>query len=79
MVTLNVVAEQIREVDPAAEMEELHAIQLQIADELEIITSATARGIDEIDAEILDEAVAALEQTTALAEDATRLIERFCD
>ena len=76
---MDLVAEQIRDLDPPAGTEELHEVQLQIADELEITTAATVRGIDELDVAAIEEGTAALLRASALLDEATAILERFCE
>lgn len=79
LATMDLVAEQIRDLDPPAGTEELHEVQLQIADELEITTAATVRGIDELDVAAIEEGTAALLRASALLDEATAILERFCE
>ena len=79
LTTMNIAAEQIRTLNPPPGLEDLHALQLQIADQLEIVTSSSVQGIDDVDAALLDEATAAIARTNTLVERSTEIIERVCD
>ena len=77
--TMNLAAEQIRSLAPPPNLEQLHALQLQIADQLEIVTSSSIQGIDDIDAALLNEATAAIGRTNTLVERSSVIIETLCD
>ena len=76
--TINLAAGQIRDLTPPPGLELLHALQLQIADQLEIVTSSSIQGIDDIDAALLDEATAAIARTNTLVERSAEIIEGLC-
>ena len=79
LTTMDIAAEQIRGLDPPPGLEDLHALQIQIADQLGIVTSSSIQGIDEIDAALLDEATAAIARTNTLVERSAAIIETLCD
>ena len=76
---MNIAAEQIRALNPPPGLEDLHALQLQIADQLEIVTSSSVQGIDDVDAALLDEATTAIARTNTLVASSADIIERVCD
>ncbi|MBT5774076.1 MAG: hypothetical protein HOH95_06830 [Dehalococcoidia bacterium] len=79
LTTMNIAAEQIRALNPPPGLEDLHALQLQIADQLEIVTSSSVQGIDDVDAALLDEATTAIARTNTLVASSADIIERVCD
>jgi hypothetical protein len=58
--------------------EQIRALQLQIADQLEIVTASSIHGTDDIDAALRDEAIAAIGRTNTLVERSSVIIESFC-
>ena len=79
LTTMDIAAEQIHNLDPPPGLEDLHALQLQIADQLGIVTSSSVQGIDEIDAALLDEATAAIARTNTLVTRSADIIEHVCN
>ena len=79
LTTMNLAAEQIRTLTPPPGLDDLHALQLQIADQLQIVTSSSVQGIDEVDAALLDEATTAIARTNTLVASSAEIIERVCD
>ena len=79
LTTMNIAAEQIRTLNPPPGLDDLHALQLQIADQLQIVTSSSVQGIDEVDAALLDEATTAIARTNTLVASSAEIIERVCN
>jgi len=79
LTTMNIAAEQIITLNPPPGLEQLHALQFQVADQLEIVTSSSVQGIDEVDDALLDEATTAIARTNTLVARSADIIERFCD
>jgi hypothetical protein len=78
LTTMNIAAEQIIKLSPPAGLDQLHSLQLQVADQLEIITSSSIQGIDNVDATLLDEATTAIARTNTLVERSAEIIEYVC-
>jgi hypothetical protein len=79
LTTMDIATEQIRNLDPPPGLEDLHALQLQIADQLGIVASSSVQGIDEIDAVSLDETTAAIARTNTLVARSADIIEHVCN
>ena len=76
---MKLAAAEIRGLDPPVGSRELHAIELGLADDLELVANEAGRDVDAIDAGYVAEVEEGLTRINKLMTDSANRIERFCE